>query len=116
MEFLVAEMILRADEETRTPDILHGKQVLYQLSYIRICLAASEITLIFVFMTWPQGALRGLLLCFNTEATDSRYQECVPILERVGGIEPPSSAWKAVVMTIIRHPLCSMPLSGTGDS
>lgn len=26
---------LGADEETRTPDILHGKQVLYQLSYIR---------------------------------------------------------------------------------
>lgn len=72
---LVAEMILGADEETRTPDILHGKQVLYQLSYIRICLAAAEITLILVFTTRPQGALRGLLLCFNTEATDSRYQE-----------------------------------------
>lgn len=26
-----------ADEETRTPNVLHGKQVLYQLSYIRIC-------------------------------------------------------------------------------
>lgn len=25
-------------------------------------------------------------------------------LERVGGIEPPSAAWKAAVIAIIRHP------------
>lgn len=41
-EVFIAETILGADEETRTPDILHGKQVLYQLSYIRICPAAAR--------------------------------------------------------------------------
>ncbi len=31
------------------------------------------------------------------------------VSERVGGIEPPFSAWKANIITIIRYPLTDMP-------
>lgn len=47
------EGLFGADEETRTPDILHGKQVLYQLSYIRLTVPpedGTEITLLLLLV------------------------------------------------------------------
>lgn len=47
-----------ADGGARTRDVLHGKQVLYQLSYIRKCPAAARTTSICLYDSALEGATR----------------------------------------------------------